>query len=255
MAELVLPITPLDAPPMIQPPRRAVPTSDAFGRYLIERHRGLDVPLYLERDDGILEIDGTDYVNGWRDIDSWAVARAAGTVLDVGCGAGRAALRAQQQGSDVTGVDISPGAIEVCKSRGVRDTFVGTLGAFLASRPNTTFDTVLLLGQNLGFLAEPEIRESIDALTHVGSRIIGSSIDAAHADLPEAYRDYMAENVAAGRLPGTVFLRVRYMTSIGRWFKQTYVSPAELEMLTAAGGWSIEEQCGSAEYAVVLVRQ
>ncbi len=48
-----------------------------------------------------------------------ALKKASGKVLDVGCGAGSHTLYLQQEKKlDVTGIDISKGAIEICKLRG-----------------------------------------------------------------------------------------------------------------------------------------
>lgn len=48
---------------------------------------------------------------------------ARGRILDVGCGSGRHSLYLQGKGFDITGVDFSPGAIEVCRLRGLRKAF------------------------------------------------------------------------------------------------------------------------------------
>ncbi|MCK4414566.1 MAG: class I SAM-dependent methyltransferase [Candidatus Eisenbacteria sp.] len=45
------------------------------------------------------------------------MSRVRGRILDVGCGAGRSMLYLQQKGRAVTGIDISPLAIEVCRRR------------------------------------------------------------------------------------------------------------------------------------------
>ncbi|UCE04577.1 MAG: class I SAM-dependent methyltransferase, partial [bacterium] len=42
-------------------------------------------------------------------------------VLDIGCGAGRHSLYLQEQGFNITGIDQSPLAIEVCIQRGVEN--------------------------------------------------------------------------------------------------------------------------------------
>ena len=72
---------------------------------------------------------------------------ATGTVLDLGCGAGRTALYFQDRGLEITAVDSSPGAVESCRLRGVRDVRLGDLNDPPVDRE---WATVLLLCGNLG---------------------------------------------------------------------------------------------------------
>ena len=68
-------------------------------------------------------------------------------MLDLGAGAGRAALYLQTRGIDVTAVDSSPGAAEVCRLRGVRDVRLADLHEIPEDRE---WAAVLLLCGNLG---------------------------------------------------------------------------------------------------------
>ena len=52
-------------------------------------------------------------------LEQLALKTADGKILDVGCGAGSHSLYLQELGNEVTGIDISVGAIEVCKLRGL----------------------------------------------------------------------------------------------------------------------------------------
>lgn len=70
---------------------------------------------------------------------------AQGTVLDVGCGAGSHSLYLQEKGFDVKAIDISKGAIEVCKQRGIKNAEVKNV-----LDETATFDTILLLMNGTG---------------------------------------------------------------------------------------------------------
>jgi len=76
-----------------------------------------------------------------------ALQLAKGSILDVGCGSGSHSLYLQNNGLKVKAIDISKGAVEVAKLRGVENTEVKDL-----LKETETFDTLgkgLLPLQNL----------------------------------------------------------------------------------------------------------
>ena len=76
-----------------------------------------------------------------------ALALASGKILDVGCGSGSHSLYLQNQRTlDVTALDISEGAIEVAKARGVKQTHCLSIWDF----NETNYDTILLLMNGMG---------------------------------------------------------------------------------------------------------
>ncbi len=84
-----------------------------------------------------------------------AMVLASGKVLDVGCGAGSHALFLQnEKNMDVTGLDISPRSIEICKERGLKKAVCANLLDYQGK-----FDTVLLLMNGTGIF---ESLEKID---------------------------------------------------------------------------------------------
>lgn len=74
-----------------------------------------------------------------------ALDMSRGKILDIGCGAGSHSLYLQDQGNDVKAIDISKGAIEVAKERGVKN---ACLMDFI--NETETFDTLLLLMNGSG---------------------------------------------------------------------------------------------------------
>jgi hypothetical protein len=48
---------------------------DAFGYALSDMRAGRAGAILVERDDGLLEVDGSDYLSGWSEQDTWALAR------------------------------------------------------------------------------------------------------------------------------------------------------------------------------------
>ena len=78
-----------------------------------------------------------------------ALKLAKGNILDVGCGAGSHSLYLQKKGFKVKAIDISLGAVEVAKQRGVLNTEVKA-----ALDETETFDTILLLMNGTGIFQE-----------------------------------------------------------------------------------------------------
>ncbi|MFH4965136.1 methyltransferase domain-containing protein [Gaetbulibacter sp. M235] len=78
-----------------------------------------------------------------------ALKLAKGMILDVGCGAGSHSLCLQEKGFNVKAIDISKGAIEVCKLRGLKHVEEKSV-----LDETDTFDTILLLMNGTGIFQE-----------------------------------------------------------------------------------------------------
>lgn len=78
-----------------------------------------------------------------------ALKLAKGRILDVGCGAGSHSLYLQEKGFQVKAIDISKGAIEVAKQRGVLHAEVKNI-----LDESEKFDTILLLMNGTGIFQE-----------------------------------------------------------------------------------------------------
>lgn len=91
-----------------------------------------------------------------------ALKLAKGKILDVGCGAGSHSLYLQDKGLNVKAIDISKGAIEVCKLRGVKQTELKSL-----LDETDSFDTILLLMNGTGIFQE--LSQVSKYLTHLKS--------------------------------------------------------------------------------------
>lgn len=91
-----------------------------------------------------------------------ALKLVKGSILDVGCGAGGHSLYLQKKGFQLKSIDISTGAIEVCKLRGVKNAEVKNL-----LDETETFDTILLLMNGTGIFQE--LSQVSKYLTHLKS--------------------------------------------------------------------------------------
>lgn len=124
---------------------------DVFGQALLDYHSG----NYTEDIKTCSSLDEEDAIplpylfrnfNEMPFLEQRALELAKGKVLDAGCGAGNHSLYLQNKGLDVTALDASKGAIEVCKKRGVLSTVVSSLMEYNGEQ----FDTILLLMNGVG---------------------------------------------------------------------------------------------------------
>src|SRR3989344_302529 len=102
---------------------------DAYGQEVLAAFNGKESYEVVERDDGFIGLStgAKAYFAEFKDWPKWqkkAIKFARGKVLDIGCGAGRVGLHLQKKGFDVTSIDNSPLAIEVCKKRGLKKAMV-----------------------------------------------------------------------------------------------------------------------------------
>jgi SAM-dependent methyltransferase len=199
----------------------------------------------VERDDGYLSSDpATPYftqIGKWFAVEESVPQRVSGRVLDIGAGAGRFAIELQNRGHDVVALDVSDGCLEVCRRRGVRTTFSGTIFDLAETDPQP-FDTFLLMGHNIGLLAGPEKAPAfLDALRAMASptaRLLGTNRDPMATSDPDNLR-YHQQNRERGRHPGQMLIRVRWRALATEWFDYWFLSVNELETLAADRGWTL----------------
>ena len=223
---------------------------DAFGKMLLD---GAD-PV-IERDDGFVSTSIFDYFapfRRWAAVERRSLRWVRGRVLDVGAGAGRVALELQNRGLEVVAIDVSPGAVEVARRRGVRDVRLlaledvdGSLGPF---------DSLVMFGNNFGLFGSPaKARRLLRRLRPFVGRIVAASNDPSDTD-DAAHLAYHERNRKRGRMPGQLRLRVRYRDLIGPWFDYLTVSPEELGEIVEGTGWQIRRviRDDGSYYAAVL---
>ena len=231
--------------------------SDAFGLLLRDIANGYRYQI-IERDDSLIEAgDGTIYLstsNEWSDRERMAVGLAKGSVLDIGCGAGRHALYLQSRGLDVLGIDNSPGAIALCRERGLSQAEVLPISE-VASLASRKFDTILMLGNNLGLLGSwnrgRQLLKALARITTDQAILIGENLDPYQTDNPD-HLQYHEWNRAWGRMGGQIRMRVRHRRLIGPWFDYLFLSQSELADLIVGTGWRIAQMMGESQYVAVM---
>lgn len=222
---------------------------DAYGRQFLAQHDGqTETAEIIERDDRYIDT-GSDAGFYFRDYKHWsplerrAINSARGRVLDIGCGAGRHSLYLQGKGFDVTGVDNSPGAIKVCKSRGLRKALVRPIAEVDKFKPNS-FDTVLMLGNNFGLLGSfkraKSLLKRLCRITSPDAQIIAGTRNPYRTRDPE-HLQYHRLNKRRGRMAGQIRMRVRFGRAVGTWFDYLFVSPDEMKQILDDTDWHVEK--------------
>ncbi|PRX63194.1 methyltransferase family protein [Nonomuraea fuscirosea] len=220
---------------------------DAFGHILARCWDAGATPWsaveVIERDDALISTgDASRYFTEperWPDLERHVWAQATGRILDVGCGGGRHAVPWSAQGHEVMGLDPSPEAVRVSGERGVK-AVVGSV----PSLPDGLgqFDTIALLGNNLGLLAgpaqAPAVLASLAAVARPGARLIGSGTDP--GDGGTAHAAYHACNLRRGRARGQLRIRVRDGATATPWFEYWLATPDELATAVAESAWTLE---------------
>ena len=224
-------------------------SQDAYGRQLLAQHHSQTLTAeIIERDDLFVDT-GSEAGLYFRDYRQWsplerrAVKLAKGRVLDVGCGAGRHSLYLQQKGFDVTGIDNSTGAIEVCKLRGLKKTFVRPISE-VDKFKSGSFDTILMLGNNFGLFGSAKgaklLLKKLFRITSPQARIIGGTRNPYKTNDPN-HLEYHRLNRKRGRMAGQIRMRVRFGKAVGAWFDYLFVSPEEMEEILEGTDWKLEK--------------
>jgi len=221
---------------------------DAYGAELMAAFKpgGETVLEIIERDDRYLATSTWPkrYFSSYKDWtrrEKQAASLVKGRVLDVGSGAGRYALHLQKKGHDVTAIDNSPGAVKVCRLRGVKKVLLRSIAEIYKFKRDS-FDTVIMMGSNFGLFGGRDrarrLLRDFDRITSSNGQIIAEAVDPYRTKNP-AHSSYQRFNRSRGRMPGQLRLRVRHGNIIGPWFDYLLVSRKEMKEILAGTTWKI----------------
>lgn len=216
---------------------------ELYAQAMLDFWMGKRVRVEFEREDGYRSLSAIHAyfapANQWPRLEREAMKAVRGRVLDLGCGPGRHALYLQSKGHEVVGLDASPTQVALARIRGVEQVYLGNLRQI--PKGLGTFDTVLMMGNNLGLAGDaPHMRKFLRDLKGVmrrRGRLIG------HSRIPgtwsEDHLPYVKQNLARRRPPGLLTLRVRYKDQVGDWFDLLIQSPEDLARLGQQTGWDL----------------
>ena len=217
---------------------------DIFGRALRDHQSGDGKHrLTLRRDDGHAD---THLPGTWFPPHLWPAEKllaplVQGRILDIGCGAGRHLTGFRDQGEDITGIDISDGAVDVCRARGhamvyERDIMADTI-------PGAPYDTILLFGNNIGIAGDlagaAHLLGRLKDATTPGGQLLIASRDV-HITRDKQHLTYSRRNLDDDRQAGQMRMRMEYRDMIGGWFDWLHPTPDELRQIADQSGWQVD---------------
>ena len=221
---------------------------DAFGHALLDYFHGRSLKqLTLETDAGDTSpaMPASWFFEppqNWVEWERSALTSARGPVLDLGAGAGRASLYMQERGHEAVAIDNSPGAIQVCKERGIAD---ARLHDFAEELPtDKPWQTVLLLCGNFGLAGSWDAtRQLLSQLRDIcadDAVLLADTVDPSVMSDPNVQR-YQQRMVAKGEYVGNVTLRLMYGEIRSPWWRLTNVLIADVPRIIEGTGWRLDD--------------
>ncbi len=216
---------------------------DAYGKGLLAYQKGMKNAKFSVHSD-LAETEKWDVATFFRsfakmpELEQIALNRCDGRVLDAGAGAGSHALWLQSQEKEVTAIDISEGAVEVMKMRGVTD---ARMQDFFSMKEEK-FDTLLLLMNGIG------IAQNLDNFTQFfvqAKKMLnpGGKIVLDSSNIIYMYEE--EDGSALINLNGAYYGEMRYRMDFGNYkgvtFDWIYIDFDTLDALAHQHGFKCEK--------------
>ncbi len=142
--------------------------------------------------------------------------------------------------------------------RGVRD--VRVMDVTKMDFPGSHFDTVLIMGANLGIVGEVPVIQSVlsslDRVTKPDGIIIGSTRNPLTTENPE-HLAYHEMNRRRGKPPGLVKIRVNFWDVKGGWFEFLMMGEEALAEILEPTNWKVVKvyDSGNGDYIAILSKK
>ncbi len=164
------------------------------------------------------------------EIEKTALSIAHGRILDVGAGSGCHSIVLQEQGKDVTAIDISPLSAKTMQLRGIKKAYQQD---FFSVTDN--FDTVLLLMNGIGIVKDidsfPLFFKQLDKILLPKGQLLCTSYDICNI---------FEDNCNKKQYYQEFHYQMRYNDIIGDPFNWFSIGAGKLKEVTEANGFSIE---------------
>lgn len=173
-----------------------------------------------------------------------ALDECRGKVLDVGAGAGSHALALQHDGLEVDALDISPGAVEMMKTRGVNSPIHQSIWEV----PDSQYDTLLMMMNGIGLVGDLKglnkfLKEATKWLAPGGQILMDSS------DIAYLFEDN-PEKLRAKNQPyyGIIHYQMSFGKATGEPFDWLYIDFPRLEKHARVFGYKAEKLAEGPHY-------
>jgi SAM-dependent methyltransferase len=189
---------------------RSASQPDSVGALRVVDEHGGELPFAMRR-----------YLEAPKAEEHGVLARAVGPVLDVGCGPGRHVVALSRRGVVAVGVDISPLAVRLARTRGANV----IEGSIFDRLPGAgTWGSALLLDGNIGIGGAP-----CQLLTRVGGLLAPDGIvlvEVEGLDVPT----------------GPLRVRLESERVRSQWFPWARISAGKLPAIASEAGFEVREE-------------
>jgi SAM-dependent methyltransferase len=219
--------------------------ADAYGRALLDcQHGGLDGTLRYHDGESVREPPfGEHNFSPLRHQDKELLDSLGGPCLVLGCGSGRRALYLQDRGVEVLATDVSPGAVETARERGVENAIVADMFALPFSRDR--FRSVTAIGTQLGLAGSlAGVREWLGDAARITDSRGTLIVDSFHPEWtdPEdcfGFRDDPRPGVMRRAFHVEYEPPQSEQRVVGRTLDFVFWTPAKLRELTVGTPWEV----------------
>lgn len=205
---------------------------DLFGQALLDFHQKINTtPLLLHNEYGPPEKIPLErfFQNEYTDLENFALDQVKGCILDIGAATGRHALHLQNQGHDVTAMDISIGCSTIMNDIGIKKIITGDIYTY----EDQKYDTIMMLMNGIGIAGSLEGLEKLllhlkFIITTTGQLILDSSnISYLYEDNPLPMNKYFGE----------LSYQYEYKGVLGNSFNWLYIDTNKLTEIANSTGW------------------
>lgn len=163
-----------------------------------------------------------------------ALQLAKGKTLDVGCCAGSHALVLQEKGIDVKAIDVSQGAIQVARLRGIKNAMVQD---FFDEKEK--YDTILMLMNGIGIVGKlknlTHFFEHLKNVLHPNGKVILDSSDLQYLFDKEEDGSIWVDS---SQYYGELTYQIQYKKEISAPFNWLYLDFNSLQLAAESNGFS-----------------